>query len=64
MDCDGADCDGCAVCDTLVMSSSNDWKPTWLPIGTMGRCIFCQRNGQLAYYGRLGHSIGLCCASK
>ena len=51
----------CAVCDTLVMRPSEDWKATPLPEGVVGTCVFCKKRGQLAYYTALGMSVGTCC---
>jgi hypothetical protein len=64
MDCDGTDCDGCAVCDTLDMSSEEPWKPTWLTGAAEGRCAFCRQHGQIAYYTALGMTVGHCCARR
>ncbi len=51
----------CAPCGTLVMGPFPDWEPTPLPDGVTGRCVFCKRDGQLAYYTALGMSVGMCC---
>jgi hypothetical protein len=62
MNCDGTDCDGCAVCDTLTMGPFPEWEPKAFPAGTIGACVFCRKVDQLAYYTALGMSVGVCCA--
>jgi hypothetical protein len=64
MDCDGSDCDGCAVCATLIMGGDDAWEPTYLVEFKKGRCVFCQQTGRLAYYTRLGMPVGFCCCRR
>ena len=64
MDCDGTDCDGCAVCDTLTMSTPEGWAPTKLPEGVTGRCTLCRTVGQLDHYTPLGMGVCVPCTER